>query len=121
MWQSYKKVFFEPEKTINDIRSSIRLRMGRKKSRKWVNAEVFFRLMMQVYGDTMPTSEGTDSKTYKNRKILPYESKKALYTEYVWQCQVDRTHPTEIAKKSLFEKVYKSLKDEIRLLGCKGK
>ena len=121
MWQSYKKVYYEPEKTIDDIRANVRLRVGRKKSRKWVNAEVFFRFMMQIYGDAMPTSEGTGSTTNKIRKILPYESKKSLYTEYIWQCQVDRTHPTEIAKKTLFVKVYKSLKDEIRLLGCKGK
>ena len=102
MWQSYKKTFYDPTQSMNDIRANIRIRIGRRKSRKWINAEVFFRLMMQVYGDAMPTAEGTDSTGRKVRKILPYESKKSLYKEYLWQCEVDRTHPTEIAKVTLF-------------------
>lgn len=120
MWQTYKTNFYEPGKTMADIRNSIKQGFGKRKSRKWINAEVFLRLMMQIYGDTMPTSEGTDSTTNKERKILPYETKKSLYKEYMWQCEADRTHPTEIAKETLFNKVFTSMKDEIRLLGCKG-
>ncbi len=76
--------------------------------------------MMQVYGDTMPTAEGISGTTAKARKIVPYETKKALYQEYLWQCRIDRTHPDDIGKKTLFYKVYAAMKDEVRLLGCKG-
>ena len=121
MWQGYKKLFFE-NRTLSDIRGGNRQKKGegRKKSRKFINAEVFLRLMMQIYGDTMPTTEGTSSDGDKERKILPYESLKSLYQEYRWQCSIEKTHPDDIAKKTLFVKVYKSMKDEIRLLGCKG-
>ena len=121
MWQSYKKIFFDPTKTMADIRASVTYKHGKRKSRKWINAEVFFRLMMEIYGDAMPTAEGVSAAGNRLRKILPYESKKSLYREYLWQCQINRTHPTEIAKATLFTRVFKSLKDEIRLLGCKGK
>ena len=121
MWQTYKKLYFDPEKTLADIQSNLLKGHGKRKSRKFINAEVFLRLMMQIYGDTMPTSEGTNSAGDKERKILPYESLKSLYQEYLWQSAIDKTHPDEIAKKTLFAKVYTSLKDEIRLLGCKGK
>ena len=104
-----------------DIRNAVAVRFtGRRKSRKWINAEVFFRLMMEIYGDAMPTAEGVSTTPGKLRKILPYESKKALYQEYIWQCRINKTHPTEIAKATLFAKVFQSLKDELRLLGCKG-
>ena len=77
--------------------------------------------MMKVYGDTMPTVKGTSATSNKERKILPYETKKSLYREYRWQCALDHTHPDDIAKKTVFYEVFKDLKDEIRLLGCKGK
>ena len=118
-WQTYKKLYLDPTATISEIRGSIP-KLGRRKSRKYCNAEVFLRLMMKIYGDTMPTFEGTSS-TDKVRKVLPYETKKSLYREYLWQCSVDFTHPDDIAKKTLFYEVFKALKDEIRLLGCKGK
>ena len=121
MWQSYKKLYFDPTKTMADLRNAVTYKHGKRKSRKWINAEVFFRLMMEVYGDAMPTAEGVSTTGGKLRKILPYESKKSLYREYLWQCQINKTHPTEIAKATLCAKVFKSLKDEIRLLGCKGK
>ena len=120
MWHTYKKIYFDHDKTLKDIRANAAMGHGRRKSRKFINAEVFLRLMMQIYGDTMPTSEGTNSAGDKERKILPYESLKSLYQEYLWQSAIEKTHPDEIAKKTLFAKVYQSLKDEIRLLGCKG-
>ena len=119
-WQTYKKYYFDGSTTLADMRRRSPA-VGRRKSRKWVNAESFIRFMMELYGDTMPTAEGTSGATAKARKIVPYETKKALFKEYSWQCTIDRTHPDDIAKKTLFYKVYVSLKDEVRLLGCKGK
>ena len=120
MWQSYKRLFFEPESAVAEVRKSVTLKFGKRKSRKWISAEVFFRFMMEIYGDAIPTAEGTSSSGTSIRKILPYESKKSLYREYIWQCEMNNTHPSEIAKQTLFHKVYNSLKDEVRLLGCKG-
>ena len=97
-----------------------RLNLGRKKSVKYMNAEEFLRDMMEVYGDTMPTAEGTNSTGTKQRKILPYETIKALHREYLWQRSIEKTHPKEIARKTCFAKVFQSMEDEIRLLGCKG-
>ena len=96
------------------------MRDGRLRSRKFLNAESFLKEMMQTCGDTMPSPEGTNAFGDTHRKILPYETVKSLYREYQWQCEISKTHPDEIAKETLFLKVFNSLKDEIRLLGCKG-
>ena len=139
MWQAFKKIHFrdkkiDSEKSDSEDESSAdsssengqpkrklpRLKLGRKKSLKYVNAEAFLRDMMEIYGDTMPTSEGTNSTGDKQRKILPYETVKSLHREYLWQCSIEKTHPKLIARKTCFAKVFLSLQDEIRLLGCKG-
>jgi len=132
LWQNYKSVFFKTKKEKNYEESSdssddeshpkrpTPIRNGKRVSRKWVNAEEYLRDMMTIYGDTMPTEEGTNATGDKSRKILPYETAKAIHRECLWQCSINRTPPNEIAQKTLFAKVFASMKDEIRLLGCKG-
>lgn len=135
MWRAYKKLHFkagENQGYGSDSDSSSsgedgqsksklpRLNLGKKRSVKYLNAESFLREMMEIYGDTMPTLEGTNATGEKQRKILPYETIKSLHREYIWQRTIEKVHPSEIAKKTCFTKVFLSMKDEIRLLGCKG-
>ncbi len=119
-WQMYKKMHFDPVKLKEELRAKYIPKTGRQISRKFNDAELFLRKLMMLYGDTMPTAEGTNATGTKHRKILPYESRNALWREYTWTSEIEKTHPDDIAKKTLFYKVFASLKDEVRLLGCKG-
>ena len=121
MWKAYKKVHFDPTAARKaKLEQEIKEKLGGKRtSEKFRDAEEFIRRIMRMYGDTMPTKEGTN-KDGKTVWIVPYETQDSLFQEYMWEAKILRKLPKKIAKKTCFKKVFKSLEDEIRLLGCKG-
>jgi hypothetical protein len=120
MWKAYKKIHFNPTAEQKaKVEEEIKAIRGRQPSEKYLDAEEFLRRIMRMYGDTMPTKEGTN-KDGKTVWIVPYETQDSLYSEYMWEAKILRKLPKRIAKKTCFKKVFKSLEDEIRLLGCKG-
>jgi hypothetical protein len=121
MWKAYKKIHFDP---ATEQKAKIEQQMkaqlgGRQPSEKFRDAEEFLKRIMRMYGDSMPTKEGTN-KDGKTVWIVPYETQGSLYQEYIWEAKILKKIPKKIAKKTCFKKVFKSLEDEIRLLGCKG-
>jgi len=83
-----------------------------KRSSKFRHAVAFVEYMSQIFSDAIPT--------YGNIKAIPFESVSELYTEYEHQCQARFTPVNLFARINTFRKAFASLKDSIRLLGCKG-
>ena len=119
MWRAVKKFHFGGAQDINMILEA-RRNGGRKKSEKYLDAELFIRKAKLLYGDTLPTAEGTNSEG-KPVYVIPYETVKSFFVEYKFDAELNRTDASKIAKYQCFRKVFKSMEDEIRLLGCKGK
>ena len=119
MWRAVKKFHFDGG--LNEVKIAIEARRkdGRTKSAKLIDCELFLRKQMRLYGDTLPTAEGTNIDG-KAIYVLPYETVKALHVEYLFDADLNRTDPSCIGKYTVFRKAFKSLEKEIRLLGCKG-
>lgn len=120
MWKAYKKFLFEGgiRKVKLDLIDAKR-KDGRAKSEKLIDAELFIRKIMLLYGDTLPTAEGTNAKG-ETVYVIPYERVKDLFNEYVFDADLYKTPPSKVARYTCFRKAFKSLEDQIRLLGCKG-
>ena len=119
MWRAVKRFHFGGISDVNILIEAKR-KDGRKKSAKLMDAELFIRKLMQLYGDTLPTAEGTNEEG-KPVYVVPYETVKSFFEEYKFDADLNRTDPSKIARYTTFRKAFKSLSKEIRLLGCKGK
>jgi hypothetical protein len=121
MWKKYKKFHLEGKrlyKSLGEVKREV-ISGLRQPSDKLNDATTFLRRLMRLYGDTMPTKEGTN-KDGKTVYILPYETVDNLFEEYSWDAKINRKPPAHIAQRTCFSKAYEKLKDEIRLLGCRG-
>jgi hypothetical protein len=119
MWRAVKKFHFGGVHDVNIILEA-RRNGGRKKSEKFMDAELYIRKAKLLYGDTLPTAEGTNSEGNPVH-VIPYETVKSFFVEYKFDAELNRTDASKIAKYQCFRKVFKSMEKEIRLLGCKGK
>ena len=119
MWRAAKKFHFDGGMTAVRIAIEARRKDGRAKSAKLIDCELFIRKIMRLYGDMLPTAEGTNEDG-KPIYVVPYETVKSLHMEYLFDADLNRTEPSCVGKYTVFRKAFKSLKDEIRLLGCKG-
>ena len=119
MWRATKKFHFDGGMQAVRIAIEARRKDGRAKSAKLIDCELFIRKIMRLYGDTLPTAEGTNAEG-KMVHVIPYETVKGLYSEYLFDAELSRTDPSCIGKYTVFRKAFKILRDEIRLLGCKG-
>ena len=124
MWKEYKKFHLGGKlkafKTVEEIKKEINKGIStRQPSDKFNDCIVYLRRLMRLYGDTMPTKEGTN-KDGKTVYILPYETVDSLFEEYSLDSKIKRKSPAHIAQRTCFSKAYESIKDEIRLLGCRG-
>jgi hypothetical protein len=119
MWRAVKRYHFGGMSNVDILLEAKRMD-GRKKSAKLMDAELFIRKIMQLYGDTLPTAEGTNEEG-NPVYVVPYETVKSFFVEYKFDAELNRTDPSSIARYTTFRKAFKSLSKEIRLLGCKGK
>ena len=88
------------------------------------NASDYIKDLINIYfGETMPTKESANTQgEIKNIKILPYETVKALFLEYLFYCDIHRISEGERAGFSCFKAAYRAhwIKGDVRLLGSKG-
>jgi hypothetical protein len=120
MWRAYKRFHFDGGMKDVNILIEAGRKDGRKKSLKFMDCELFIRKSISLYGDTMPTAEGTNDDG-NPVWVLPYETVKSFFEEYKFDAELNRTDPSQVGKFAVFRKAFKSLDKEIRLLGCKGK
>jgi hypothetical protein len=119
MWRAYKKFHFDGGMQNFNILIEAKRKDGRKKSLKLIDCELFIRKTFQMYGDTLPTAEGTNDDG-NPIYVVPFETVKSFYEEYKFDADLNRTDPSVIGRYTTFRKAFKSLQKEIRLLGCKG-
>jgi hypothetical protein len=51
---------------------------------------------------------------------LPYDNGPEFFSEYLAHCESSQMMPNTFAKRETFRKVFKSMKNEFRLIGGKG-
>ena len=97
---------------------------GISDSNKRRNATRYIYMLRDIYfGETMPTKESAlKDGTILNVKILPYESIKTLWNEYIAHCEIHKISEHERAELTCFTAAFKKLEraNMVRLLHCKG-
>jgi hypothetical protein len=83
------------------------------RSAKFRHCVNYITYVADLYADTCPTKEGIC--------CVPYEKTEQFYHEYVQFCRSGTINKTSQGSKETFRRALKSLKDKVRLVGCKGK
>ena len=87
-------------------------RLKDQRSRRRIHAEAYIRLTGKKFGDYCPTND----KIY----ILPHETQKQLFDEYIAFCETHLVHYTSVASRPTFITAFNDCKSCVRLSACKG-
>ena len=84
-----------------------------KRANKFRHAVSYIKYISSLFSDTCPTNSQIHA--------LPYETRRQLYDEYRHFCKTTlKLNYNAYAGKECFRQAFESVKDSIKLVGCKG-